>query len=118
MGKEIITDIHPSEGRLRVKIAGKRGVYHYLDELSSGEHQVLIIIYVVSRWMQKGGMVLIDEPDLYLHPSLISSLLTVLEQLVAERDGQLLITSHATDVWQRYEHHGVRVKLNTESATS
>jgi energy-coupling factor transporter ATP-binding protein EcfA2 len=118
MGKEIITDIQPNEGRLRVKIAGKRGVYHYLDELSSGEHQVLIIIYVVSRWMQNDGIVLIDEPDLYLHPSLISPLLTVLEQLVAERHGQLLITSHATDVWQRYEHHSVRINLNTKRATS
>ncbi|MDQ6979719.1 MAG: ATP-binding protein [Mariprofundaceae bacterium] len=119
MGKEIVTDIQPNEGRLRVKIAGKRGVYHYLDELSSGEHQVLIIIYVVSRWMQNGSVVLIDEPDLYVHPSLVSPLLTALEQLVvAERNGQLLITSHATDVWQRYEHHGVRVELGSQNASS
>ena len=113
VGKEIDPDIKPGEGRLRVKLKGQRGSNHSLDELSAGEHQVLILIYMISRWMQPGGVVLIDEPDLYLHPSLISSLLASIEQLVQERGGQLIITSHAVDVWHRYENHGKRIELKT-----
>ena len=113
-GKEIDPDIRPGEGRLRVKLQNQRGLYHSLDELSAGEHQVLILIYLITRWMQKGGVVLIDEPDLYLHPSLIDPFLSALEQLVARKDGQLLITSHAVDVWQRYENNGLRVALQPE----
>jgi predicted ATP-dependent endonuclease of OLD family len=64
--------------------------------------------------MQKGGVVLIDVPDLYLHPSLIDPFLSALEQLVVRRDGQLLITSHAVDVWQRYANNGLRVALQLE----
>lgn len=56
-----------------------RGARHSLDELSAGEHQVLILVYLISRWLQPGGIVLIDEPDLYLHPSLVSGLLANLE---------------------------------------
>jgi len=112
IGKELDSDIKPGEGRLRVKLKGQRGAFHSLDELSAGEHQVLILIYLISRWMQPGGIVLIDEPDLYLHPSLVAPLLTSLEKLVAEREGQLLITSHATDIWQRYESQGKRIELS------
>lgn len=115
-GKEIESDIRPGEGRLRVKIQNQRGVYHSLDDLSAGEHQVLILIYLITRWMQKGGVVLIDEPDLYLHPSLIEPFLSALEQLVTKRDGQLLITSHAVDVWQRYDNNGLRIALQSEGS--
>lgn len=111
VGKEIDPDIKPGEGRLRVKLKGQRGISHSIDELSAGEHQILILIYLMSRWMQPGGVVLIDEPDLYLHPSLVSSLLSTVEQLVANKGGQLLITSHSVDLWQRYESQGMRIEL-------
>jgi len=110
-GKEIETDIRPGENRLRVKIQNQRGQFHTLDELSAGEHQVLILIYMLARWAEKGCMVLIDEPDLYLHPSLVSGLLSSLEALVAELNGQLVITSHMPEVWRRYESEGKRIQL-------
>jgi energy-coupling factor transporter ATP-binding protein EcfA2 len=111
VGKKIESDIKPGENRLRVKLAGQRGQYHTLDELSAGEHQVLIILYVIARWGEKGCLVLIDEPDLYLHPSLISGLLSRIEHLVDELGGQLLISSHVPDVWSRFESTGRRIDL-------
>ena len=44
MGKEIEADIKPGEGRLS-KDKGERGVHHSIDELSAGEHQVLILLF-------------------------------------------------------------------------
>lgn len=112
-GKEILKEVILGENRLRVQLAN--GSTHGIDELSSGEHQVLIQLYMVDRWMERGGIVMIDEPDLYLHPSLISGFLAQLENMVAERDGQLIITSHVPDVWSRYEAIGQRVLLGMES---
>lgn len=115
VGKEINSNIEPGENRLSVKVKskvkGKKGVSHTFDELSFGERQVFILIYNISRWLQPGGVVMIDEPDLYLHPSLVEPLLATLEQLVADKKGQLIITSHAVDVWQRYENQGMRIEL-------
>lgn len=110
-GKEIDPEIRPGENRLRVKLTDKKGGYHLLDDLSAGEHQVIILIYLISRWMQKGGVVLIDEPDLYLHPSLIDPFLSALEQLIDKKKGQFIFTSHAVDVWRRYENSGLRIEL-------
>ena len=114
VGKQIESDIKPGENRLRVKLKGQRGQFHTLDELSAGEHQVLIILYLIARWAEKGCLVLIDEPDLYLHPSLISGLLSRIETLVDELGGQLLITSHIPEVWTRFESIGRRIELGAE----
>lgn len=111
VGKTIETDIRPGENRMRVKLKGQRGQFHTLDDLSAGEHQVLIILYLIARWAEKGCLVLIDEPDLYLHPSLISGLLSRIENMVQELGGQLLITSHIPEVWNRYERTGKRIDL-------
>ncbi|MBU0550717.1 ATP-binding protein [Myxococcota bacterium] len=108
-GKEILTEIKLGENRIKVKL--KSGATHGLDELSAGEHQVLIQLYLINRWLEKGGVALIDEPDLYLHPSLVSGFLAQLEKMVADRNGQLILTSHVPEVWSRYEALGRRVLL-------
>ncbi|MEZ6938805.1 AAA family ATPase [Aeromonas sp. S12(2024)] len=113
-GKEIDPDIKPGENRLRVKVKSQRGVVHSMDDLSAGEHQVLILIYVLERWGENGCVVMIDEPDLYLHPSLVSSMLACLELLVSDKQGQLLITSHQPEIWKRYELNGKRIELGAE----
>lgn len=102
------------ELRLQVKTPRTSGGTHGLDELSAGEHQILIQIYLVSRWLQKGGIVMIDEPDLHLHPSLLSLFLSTLERLVRERMGQLVLTSHNPELWRRYENKGLRIQLGGE----
>lgn len=84
---------------------------HSLDELSSGEHQILIQLYMVARWMNPGGVVMIDEPDLHLHPSLLNLFLSQLEKIVRQRKGQLILTSHNPEIWSRYENKGLRVRM-------
>ncbi|MCP1474397.1 putative ATPase [Pseudomonas sp. EB276 TE3739] len=98
-------------GENRIQVLTEDGEIITLDDLSSGEHQVLILLFQLGRWMEKGGIVLIDEPDLYLHPSLAISLLARIEQIVDDNGGQLIITSHMPDVWSRYETVGHRVLL-------
>lgn len=110
-GKALAADIQPGQ-RQQVRLAN--GDTHTLDELSSGEHQVLIMLFMVQRWLQPGGVVLVDEPDLHLHPSLVSPLLATLENIIQKKHGQLILTSHATDVWQRYESLGLRYPLSVE----
>lgn len=110
-GKVIVEEIQPGQ-RQQVKLAN--GDTHTLDEMSSGEHQVLIMLFMVQRWLQLGGVVLIDEPDLHLHPSLVQPLLATLENIIQKKKGQLILTSHATDVWQRYESLGLRYPLSIE----
>lgn len=114
INKKIAGDIKRGENRLRVRLShpGKaEEQFHTLDELSAGERQVLIMLYVIARWAEKGCVVMIDEPDLYLHPSLINGMLSRLAGMVNDLDGQLLITSHLPAVWDRYEGVARRIEL-------
>lgn len=109
--KNILPEPDKTTLRLRVQLSGSGGE-HSLDDLSAGEHQVLIQLYLVSRFLKPGGIVLIDEPDLHLHPSLVASFLSRLEAQVKARDGQLLLTSHNPAIWERYENQALRVQLD------
>lgn len=104
-------DPQPTSDTLRLKVRGPKIAPHGLDDLSAGEHQVLIQLFLVSRWLNEGGVVMIDEPDLHLHPSLLNSFLAQLETIVHEKKGQLLLTSHSPQVWERYENRGNRIRL-------
>jgi len=108
--KEIMPQIRPQDrNRFRIKLKTKK--HHYFDALSSGERQVLIMLFNIMRWMERGGIVMVDEPDLFLHPSLVPRLLATLEEIVEKKEGQLLITSHNKDVWNRYQNLGKRITL-------
>jgi len=111
--KEIVAAYRSGDrNRLRVRLKKNGGKYHFFDELSSGERQILILLYNVIRWMEECGIVMIDEPDLFLHPSLVTRILSVIEGITERRNGQLIITSHNKDVWERYENLGIRIKLS------
>ncbi|MFU8847185.1 MAG: AAA family ATPase [Opitutales bacterium] len=107
-------DPQPSTENLRLHVTGKGIARHSLDDLSAGEHQVLIQLFLVSRWLKPGGIVLIDEPDLHLHPSLLNMFTSQLEMLVRERSGQLLLTSHNPQLWEKYSNRGDRIQIGGE----
>jgi len=78
----------------RIGVRTPAGIEHGLDELSSGEQSVLGLMFYVRRLSSAGGLLLIDEPELHLHPSLQPTLLQALDD-VADR-AQIWIVTHST----------------------
>lgn len=101
--------------RLLVQVNKPKPVFHYIEDLSSGEQQCLIMMVMVSRWMMPGGVVMIDEPDLHLHISLQRQFISAIEKIVHERGGQLIIASHSPEMWDKfYDSQKIRLKLDVE----
>ena len=95
-------------GDLMVKM--ENGNEHSINDLSSGEKQVLLMLATITRWLRPGGIVLIDEPDLHLHPTLTTAFVSHLRRMIKEKGGQLIIASHATELWQDFtESHRVEL---------
>lgn len=113
-----IESFSPS-GDLEVAIAPtssrEAAVKHLVYELSSGERQVFIFVTMLRRWLHKGGLVLIDEPDLHLHPSLRGTLLSRLQRIVAKQQGQLFITSQSERLWKDYRRPPERIELGEQA---
>lgn len=99
-----------SKSRLVIQVNKPKLAHHYIENLSSGEQQCLIMMVMIWRWLMPGGIVLIDEPDLYLHVSLQRHFIRQIEKIVHARGGQLIVTSHSEYIWDNfYESNQVRL---------
>lgn len=98
-------------GDLVIEVDG--GATHGLEALSSGEKQIVLIGgELLHRW-RPGSLVLIDEPELHLHPSLLAKLWSLLVRWRAERGGQLIVATQSSDVFQLADP-GTKVLLGRE----
>jgi hypothetical protein len=95
-----VSGFDPTSKELMIKT--RSGQNHPAHLLSSGEKQILLMIAYITRWLRPGGVVLIDEPDLHLHVSLSNAFVSYLKQMVTDQNGQLIIASHAPELWDRF----------------
>jgi ABC-type dipeptide/oligopeptide/nickel transport system ATPase component len=100
-------------GRLVVEGVTEAGktYRHPIELLSSGEKQMLLMIGFAVAFLRPGGILLIDEPDLHIHISMIAQLMETLELIVHERRGQLIATSHSAPVWDWFSGDEERIEL-------
>ena len=88
----------------------KNGGDHPIEDLSSGEKQVLLMLATVTRWLRPGGILLIDEPDLHLHESLTTTFVNHLQRMITDKKGQLILASHAPALRRDFtESHTLRL---------
>jgi energy-coupling factor transporter ATP-binding protein EcfA2 len=108
-----ITGFGP-KGRLVVEGRTESGVsyQHPIEELSSGERQMLLLVGFVVAFLRPGGIVLLDEPDLHIHIAMVTQLLETLELVVKERKGQIIVASHSQLVWDWFSRDEERVELS------
>ena len=101
-------------GRLVVDGATESGrnYTHPIELLSSGEKQMLLMIGFAVAFLRSGGILLIDEPDLHIHMSMVAQLMETLELIVQERNGQLIVASHSTLVWDWFSSDEERIELS------
>jgi len=84
---------------------------HVLDSLSSGERQMLLMVAYVAGFLRPGGVVLIDEPDLHIHLSMVTQLMQTLDVIVRERGGQMIVASHSERVWDFFPRDSEKIEL-------
>lgn len=91
------------DDKLRLLVVGKDGSKYRVDGLSHGESRMLIYGLTIQRWLMRGGIVLLDEPDTHLHVSAQRQFVNALLKLVAARDAQIFIASHSPTVWDEFD---------------
>jgi AAA15 family ATPase/GTPase len=84
-------------GELVIKLHD--GSFHSLDQLSSGEKQIILFISELRFRWRPGSLVLIDEPELHLHPAWQTKLYEALVALQKERGGQLILATQSNHLF-------------------
>lgn len=113
--------IHVSEGRALVRPAwrdGEKGEsWLRLNQLPSGEQQVLLLFGELARRRRKGAVLMIDEPEISLHPTLQRLVVHQLRHLAREWDTQVILATHSLEVL-RAVHESERIILDQLDQTN
>lgn len=105
--KIVSTSLPQGRGKLGVKI-GEEEAIHGLQILSSGERQVVGLIYAASH-MTGGRVVLIDEPEISLHIDWQRKLLPEMVKQLDEK--QLIICTHSAVIASKYLERMIKLEL-------
>ncbi|UOZ08828.1 AAA family ATPase [Amycolatopsis sp. WQ 127309] len=110
----------PSLGRIGMDIFAEQSDQSWrtaFDALSTGHKIVLNIIAQVIGHAEPGSLVLIDEPESHLHPSLLAALIRALNVILTRLESYSIIATHSPVVLQEIPRRYVRVLQRFGSAT-
>jgi predicted ATP-dependent endonuclease of OLD family len=67
----------------------------YSDVFSSGEREIVHFLLAMFALNVQDGLILVDEPELHLHPRWQRMFLSLFRELAPERNNQFLIATHS-----------------------
>ena len=74
--------------------------FNFFTKLSSGHKIVILSLTKIIEFVDEKVLVVIDEPELYLHPPLLSSYIRCLSILMEKRNGVAILATHSPVVLQ------------------
>lgn len=111
--KKIFEDLLPGKTLLDINPAQPRE-FQYKDEagqvlnfrsLSSGEQEVIKVLFDVARKEIRHSIIIVDEPELHLHPTLTFKLIEALKS-IGEHTNQFIFLTHSADLISTYYSTG------------
>lgn len=90
-----------SKGEPKIQTAS--GALHGLEDLSSGEKQLLLLLIELRRLWTPGSLLLLDEPELHLHEMYQAKIYQHVCQLIAREGGQAWIATQSDFLFQHGE---------------
>jgi len=102
-GKEL-QDINPASPR-EFQYKDVSGQILSFNSLSSGEQEVVKVIFDVARKDIKHSVIIVDEPELHLHPTLTFKLVETLKT-IGDNTNQFIFLTHSADLISTYYSTG------------
>jgi predicted ATPase len=87
------------------------GIYEIWEKMSSGHYYVALLLTDIVANLLKDSVLLIDEPELYLHPNMVSGLMRAIEELLNHTyfDSYAIVATHSPIVVQELLGRSVRI---------
>lgn len=78
----------------------EKSIREVFQKLSSGHKVVLLIVTSCVAEIEEQSILFLDEPENHLHPPLLSALIRALSNLLKDRNGVAIVTTHSPVVLQ------------------
>jgi len=105
-------DKRDGEGNLFFK--NKQGVRFSIDDLSTGEKTLLSKVLNLFFQDYKEKVILIDEPELSLHPSWQNKVLKIYENFAKQNECQIIIATHSPHIITSAKNEYLRILRKNE----
>lgn len=111
--KDIFSSILPNKTLLDINPAAP-GEFRFSDQtgqqlpfgaLSSGEQEVIKVLFDVARKEIRHSVIIVDEPELHLHPTLTFKLIETLKS-IGDHTNQFIFLTHSPDIISTYYSTG------------
>lgn len=84
------------DGMFYFGLVDRTGQYHYnFSMLSSGEQSFLLIIMSLYGYDMENGLMIIDEPELHLHPQMQKQFIDMIDAVSEKLKMQFIIATHS-----------------------
>ncbi len=111
--KDIFTQLLPDKELQEInpanpeefKYKDREGAILPFSSLSSGEQEVVKVIFDVARKDIKHSVIILDEPELHLHPTLTFKLIETLKS-IGDHTNQYIFLTHSADLISTYYSTG------------
>ena len=111
--KEIFAQLLPEKELQNIKPEAPREFYYKdvtdevlpFNSLSSGEQEVVKVIFDIARKDIKHSVIIVDEPELHLHPTLAFKLIETLKN-IGDNTNQFIFLTHSADLISTYYSTG------------
>lgn len=99
-GKELVGISVTPVGTLKVAIKElSSGKVFDIDGMSSGEKGLILTFMLLFRTLGKGGIALLDEPELHLNPAVCKNIVSFInDEIIKKNDIQVLICTHSGEI--------------------
>ena len=95
LGYEWILDtINPLKNEYNIRLK-KQGSSFLVSEASSGERELLTYMFAIFALNVRDALIVVDEPELHLHPKWQQTLLKLFVRLSAKTGNQFLLATHS-----------------------
>jgi putative ATP-dependent endonuclease of OLD family len=89
-----LESVNPRTNQYDIRLK-KQGSSFLIGAASSGEKEILTYLFGIFALNVRDALILVDEPEMHLHPKWQATLLTVFEQLATETGNQFLLATHS-----------------------
>ncbi|MFS8065690.1 MAG: AAA family ATPase [Byssovorax sp.] len=88
------------------------GIPPFLDDLrdaGSGHQMLIFVATAITESVEPGTVILFDEPELHVHPNLLSTLLRLLYDALEQNDAYAVVATHSPIVVQEIPRRYLRI---------
>ncbi len=89
-----------------------------VTQLSSGQQIYSYMLPAITAEIEDESLIIIDEPELYLHPSLEVGLLDMLKYLLAETKSYAVVATHSAVIAREVERKSVSILKKQDGITT